>query len=208
MIKLVIFDVDGVLIDSGDALYLLYRDCLKKLGIKKRSREEILKFNGHTAETWTKKLLPEISKETFDEVIRRTEKAYPTYIQKFAKPAKNIKEVLEELHKKVKLGIVTNQNMEQIRTSLRKIGFDKFDIIIAGTDTTPKPSGKPILKAIEKIGCKKSETICVGDTEVDVEAGKAAGVRTIIINREWNKELNYNDRISSPRELLEVVKNG
>jgi nicotinate-nucleotide--dimethylbenzimidazole phosphoribosyltransferase len=91
-----------------------------------------------------------------------------------------VQELLDELHEKVKLGIVSNTKAitaADIQTKLATVGLDKyFQCIIATAEFgTHKPDPAPITAAIEQLHCSADRTLYVGDIETDKQAAVAAG---------------------------------
>src|SRR5881628_4072421 len=80
-----------------------------------------------------------------------------------------------------KLAAVTNKRRDTSVEALRVTGLLPFFALVLGGDSVPrkKPAPDPILKAASALGVHPTECAIVGDTEVDVRAGKAAGARTI-----------------------------
>ena len=77
-------------------------------------------------------------------------------------------------------GVVTSKNRPGALRGLRLIGLaDAMELIIGADEVVnPKPHPEPILRAVELLGCQAEQTIYVGDSIHDMEAGRAAGVRT------------------------------
>ncbi len=80
------------------------------------------------------------------------------------------------------LALVTSRRIEMTRRTLAHCGFARhFDVIITPDEVThPKPHPEPVLRALERLGSPPAErTLFVGDSPHDLEAGHAAGVRTV-----------------------------
>ena len=124
------------------------------------------------------------------------------------------KSVLKKLHGKYKLGIVSNFAIpECVDKLLEKHGLDKlFDtIVVSGAVNKRKPSSEIFQKTLEKIGVSAENAVFVGDTaDADIIGAKAAGMKTIFIERRVQKETEDarpNQTIKSLSELLEAIKN-
>lgn len=109
-----------------------------------------------------------------------------------------------------KKAIISNTAQESIEFCLKHFGIHNYFDIIIGNDGKNVHKMKPfpgsILEAIEILGIRKDDVIFIGDELRDLKAGKAAGVKTIIINRNGNKigfgNLKPDGVISSLKELL------
>lgn len=127
---------------------------------------------------------------------------------------KNAKSTLEKLHKKYKLGIVSNFAIpECVNKVLEKHGLASFFevVVVSGAVNKRKPSPEIFQKALEKMGVSAENTVFVGDTvDADVIGAKAAGMKSIFVERRVQKEVEQacpNQTISSLSQLLEAIKN-
>ncbi|MBU3905003.1 MAG: HAD family hydrolase [Nanoarchaeota archaeon] len=207
-IKAVIFDIDGSLIDSQAAVYYLFKDALRKFeedGQTKKS--EILELTGSSSKVWIKKLAPKIKKDKLEKMRRWVVFQYAeNYLRKHATPMSYSTQVLKELKKnKIKLAIATNQTKKQAIVSLKVIKFDKFNTIVTADKVkNPKPDPEMLKLVLKRLRIKKDEIIFVGDSDSDVKAGKAIGIKTYILEHSYNKNLKAN-KIKSLKEVLKIV---
>ena len=83
--------------------------------------------------------------------------------------------------KAIKMAVVTNKPERVSRRILTGLGFDPYLSAIVGGDTLPekKPDPQPLWHALTLLGCPREAAVMVGDSHVDVEAGRAARIRTI-----------------------------
>lgn len=124
------------------------------------------------------------------------------------------KNTLQKLHGKYKLGIVSNFAIpECVDKLLKKHGLDTFFnvVVVSGAVNKRKPSPEIFQKALEKLGVSAENTVFVGDTvDADVIGAKAAGMKSIFIERRVQKDAEHarpNQTIKSLSELLEAMKN-
>jgi putative hydrolase of the HAD superfamily len=103
------------------------------------------------------------------------------------------KSALEKLHKRYKLGIVSNFAIpECVDKLLERHGLDKlFDVVVvSGAVNKRKPSPEIFEKALEKLGVSAENTVFVGDTvDADIEGAKNAEMKAIYIERRPQKEI-------------------
>lgn len=190
-IKLVLFDKDGVLIDSFKNDMLAYNSMLVKFGKKPLGKKEYIKSCwGPSVDECVKNSFGKISKKKKEEVEDYYHKKRIDLIR-YAKIYPNVKGVLKRLKAGgYRTGVITGTFTETAKKMLEKVGLAKyFDIVLGGDAAKPKPSPDPILKACKVIGIKPSETAYIGDNIEDVKAGKAAGCLTIAITNSHTK--NY-----------------
>ncbi|MEN9679111.1 MAG: hypothetical protein RLZ57_240, partial [Actinomycetota bacterium] len=118
-------------------------------------------------------------------------------------------ELLEKLHGRVRLAIVSNTveaTSDQIRNKLAEINFgDKFEVIIATAELgIHKPSPLPIQVALDKLNLTPNKCLYVGDSEIDQEAAKAAEVDFIFTGTNLDNEfwLNLGNKESAYQRSL------
>lgn len=101
-------------------------------------------------------------------------------------------ETLEKLHETGrKLAIVTTNTKPLVESIVKNTGLDKFiDVIIAAEDVTKhKPDPEPVIKALEKLSGDPKQAVIVGDSDKDINAGKNAGIKTILHIPEANRKI-------------------
>lgn len=203
-IKAIIFDVDGVLIDSKEANIQLFTSLLEKAGYDRPTKKEILAcFHLSLWHSLEKLLKTKDTKEiqrVWDLAIEST--ANTTHLFKFPK---NLKSTLNKLHSEYRLAVVTSR----VRTGLERV-FDDLDIgqlfetyVTYGDYKHPKPNPEPLLVAMERLGLKPREAVYVGDSITDIEASRAAGMRIIHITNTRHKDADVS--IGSLDELPSVL---
>lgn len=82
------------------------------------------------------------------------------------------------LGRRVGTALITRNSRSSVTTVLRRHGLS-VDVAIAREDAPPKPDPRPLLAACERLGVTAGDAWMVGDGQYDVEAGLAAGVRTV-----------------------------
>jgi pyrophosphatase PpaX len=191
VLKAVIFDVDGVLVDSKDANVQLFQDLLTGAGYPKPSREEILAcFHTPLIPTLQKLTGTEDKKVIQSMVDRLNEPGFRNEpADELFKFPQELEEVLEELHGKYKLAIVTSRMKVGVDHifNLREIKHF-FDVVVAYEDyKNPKPHPEPLQVAIKKLGVEPSEAVYIGDGHSDIEAALAAGLHSIHLSTDQHE---------------------
>ena len=178
MTKAIIFDMDGVLIDSYTAWFNRFNETLKHFNKPKISEEEFdkkvwaMSFN-QTAKKYFQ-LPPEEIVKCFKEKFQEFEKEIDLY--------PNVKETLEKLKEKnLILTLATNTNHETAEKILKNLNIEKyFDLVLGGDDVKEgKPDPEILLKTIETLDLKKEEVLFIGDTHWDKEAADNANIKFI-----------------------------
>lgn len=209
-IKAVLFDVDGTLIVAETALYYLFLAAIVKFGYKKQKKNKILKYMGAATTPWLRRLIPGLSEKRAMKMRHWIADKYAKYyLGRFARPIKHSTEVLRVLKKKrIKLALVTNQAKPVTEAVMKLLRFSKFDIVVnfdGSSKLKPKPHPDSINYALKKLKLKSSEAIFIGDTWADVEAGKAAHIKTYLVKHHYNKSIHAH-KLDSLKEILELVR--
>lgn len=188
-VDLIIFDLDGTLVDSMDGIVNAINFTLKNLSLKEKGKQEISSYVGRGVEYLIRKSLG-------NEQDVLLKKALPIYEEYFRKHAidnstlySNVKEALEYFKNKRKI-IITNRKRESAILTLRALGvYGYFEDIMGGDDLVcMKPSSCPLEMAVNRLDVNKEKAIIVGDMDIDILAGKRAGVITCGVTYGIGKE--------------------
>ncbi|HEV8601263.1 MAG TPA: HAD-IA family hydrolase [Patescibacteria group bacterium] len=203
-LKAVIFDIDGVLIDSVYANAVFFERLFKRVGIR-YSKTEYIKLNHLTM--WN--IVKHFSKEKSETKIRKIwlQAKQSEYPFELVKVPKDSKQVVASLAKKYKLAVVTARVKNGVLPVLRRYGYNKYiKTTVAYEDYKyPKPHPEPLMKALGKLKIKPSEAVYVGDMPSDVQCASVAGVKSIFFSRRKNKKADYN--VKSFKELRKLLEN-
>ncbi len=169
-----LFDLDGVLLNSYYFWFHLFNHTLKHFGHKPISLKVFRKNWGKSTEEDVKKFMPESTIEEVKSHFFRNMQLYKNYL-KVNPLARTTLEKLRRLN--YKLGCVTNSHRRIIKWQLEATGLKKyFQVIISADDVQrPKPEPEMLYKACKKLGVRPYNTAFVGDTRTDLIAGKRAG---------------------------------
>jgi HAD superfamily hydrolase (TIGR01509 family) len=152
--------------------------------------------------------------DAHSEVVVAATNAFCEGFMKYVRIDSAAKTTLEQLHRKYKLGIVSNFAIpECVDELLEKHNLDKlFDVVVVSAAVNKrKPSPVIFQKALEKIGVTAENAVFVGDTaDADIIGAKAAGMKTIFLERRVQKEIEQacpDHTIKSLSELTEAIEN-
>lgn len=197
-VKAVLFDKDGVLIDSFESCFISFNETLTHYSRKIIPREHYLEnYWGNKAENNLRKLFRDEKGEKMDRIIDYYMSRREANVN-LTETYNNTVPVLKKLGNRYKLGVVTNTSKNLTMSILKTLNLrGYFDIIVGGDEGTPKPAPDLILKACKELNVTLEQAVFIGDTEADVKAGKAAKVQTLIIRNALNKNIpkKYGDAI-------------
>ena len=132
------------------------------------------------------------SHDVSSKVVAEATNAFCESFMTYVRIDEHAKGVLGKLHRRFKLGIVSNFAIpECVFKLLEKEGLAAFFdvVVVSGAVNKRKPSLEIFRKALETLGVSAEETVFVGDTvDADVEGAKKAGMKTIFIERRFQKE--------------------
>lgn len=215
MIKAILFDLDGTLLDTLDDLANSVNYALEFSGLSKRSREEIRRFVGNGVQTLMKRALPETHKEDSKAkqiMLEAFSTHYEVHSNDLTAPYYGILEMLETLSlSSYRLAVLSNKPHEALVDLCHKHFNNQFEKVYGAREGVPKkPSSIPLLSLIEEMGLSPQEVIYVGDSEVDIETAKNANVEIIAVN--WGfrddgdlKALAPDKIVSHPDEIVAYV---
>ncbi|MBI1977572.1 MAG: HAD-IA family hydrolase [Candidatus Omnitrophica bacterium] len=189
MIKLLIYDLDGTLIDSCQDIASCVNRTLGELGFRALPVEIISSYVGKGVRSLMTSVLStglSHAKIPEDKMIDRAIKLYKGYYAKHlldeTKLFPSVQAVLEHF-KDRKQAVMTNKPEAFSHTILRGLGVDHYFFRLLGGDSgfPKKPAPEPILHLIELVRVSPQEAVLIGDSEIDVETGKRAGIRTVAV---------------------------
>ena len=185
MIKLVIFDLDGTLIDTRQDLANACNHALTQCGFPQRELQEYNMLVGRGIDNLFRGALPD-GAESEENVAKMRSIFVPYYNEHscdYTKPYEGIPELLKTLEQKgLHFAVASNKYQEGTETLVRKyFGNHSFVKILGQRDGKPiKPDPLIVKEAMEGVpGITKEEVVYIGDSNVDMQTGINAEVKTI-----------------------------
>ena len=181
MKPVILFDLDGTLIDSTEAILEGFRVAFSTFGEAVPSDEAIKNEIGHTLENMFITLGVEGSK--VDEHVHASKMHYRTIHCAKTNLIKGAREAVEKASHFATLGVVTTKTGQYSQELLEDMKLmHHFEILIGREHVeNPKPHAEPILKALAKLEHDKSKTWMIGDTCMDIDSAKNAGVKSVAV---------------------------
>jgi phosphoglycolate phosphatase len=213
--ELVIFDLDGTLIDSlgdlADSLNLV----LEGYGYATHPRDSYRHFVGDGIEMLVRRALPP---EIVDEidipgVVSKMRQEYSTRWTATTRPFPGIPELLIELHsRRIQTAVLSNKPDTPTRRIVGEL-FDDivFEIVRGALEGVPlKPDPTAALDIVSELGVGAGRSIFIGDTRIDVATGRNAGMRTVGVTWGYRDahelvEAGADHVIGTPLEMLNLL---
>ncbi len=180
-IKLVIFDLDGTLIDAYSAIFSSFNYVMRKLGLKPKSPEVIRSAVGWGDMNLLKPYVPADELKTALLLYRRHHKSS---LLEHSRLYPYVRKLLQRLKSKgCKLAVASNRPTRFSLILLRHLGIMKFFDYVLCADKLKhgKPDPEILDKIIRKFDFRKAQVLYVGDMVIDAQAGRRAGVKTVIV---------------------------
>jgi len=178
---IILFDLDGTLIDSTDAILESFDKAFKTFNKITPSQKEIKKLIGLPLDIMFEKLgVNENEKWKYVDAYKkhyRLISKQKTTLLKFAK------EAIVKATKIATLGIVTTKTARYSEELMKHFNvMDYFDVLIGREDViNPKPHSEPILKALQKLNYRDEKVYMIGDTCLDMISAKEANITPIAV---------------------------
>ena len=197
MYKAVIFDLDGTLLDTLKDLANSVNYALREFGYPERTIDEVRRFIGNGVIKLMKRAAPDgIDEEAFEKCFNTFRSHYLEHMYDNTKPYEGIMEMLSILKEKgVKTAVVSNKLHSGVVGLCEDFfGGQLTSAYGVNTEDERKPQPKNVFKALYDLGVGAEETVYVGDSGVDVQTAKNAGLKCIGVT--WG--------FRSEEELLEA----
>jgi len=208
MIKLIIFDLDGTLVDSSVDLTYALNYAIEPYDIDRLTVQKTISLVGEGITRLIEKLLSPDKIDIRQHVMDRFMEYYSAHLVDYSKSYAGVPETLAALYIYNK-AVISNKREALSKKVLLELGLSQYFDVVLGSDSVgeKKPSPKPLLKVMEMFSCSPGETVIVGDTNYDIEAGKAAGAGTIAVSYGYrDASLLYQaDRIIARFQELPLV---
>jgi pyrophosphatase PpaX len=210
LIKAVLFDLDGTLVDTNNLIIQSFKHTFKRhLNLDVDEKEIVMYFGEPLIDT-----LSRYDKENAHVMIESYREHNEAIHDELAREIVGAKDTLRELKTLgIRVGVVTSKRRELAERGLKLFNlYDLMEVIITPEDTfIHKPDAEPMLKACEKLGIQPSEAIIVGDSHFDILCGKNAGAKSCLVKYSalpLDKLMMHNPdyEIDKINEILNIIR--
>lgn len=208
-VDLMIFDLDGTLIESKWDIAHSVNFTLAELGLPERPIEEIFGFVGDGVKRLLRLAVGDGNQARFEEALKVFRRHYLEHCLDRTSFYPGIETMLQHFVNKDK-AIATNKSIEYTRVILNGLGPQHFRYMVGGDDGFGlKPEPGMLVHLMEKIGVSKERTVLVGDSTNDINGGHNAGIRVCAVgygmgNRAKMEACQPDWFIEKPEQLMEM----
>ncbi len=197
MLKTVIFDMDGVIIDSEPQHAEASLNTFKELGVD-TDLDYCKSFTGSSSKKMAESAIKDFSLNiTTDALLDKLNTAKKKLHEKEGYiPVDGVEALIKRLYKDgIQLAIASSSSPKEIETVVKKLGIKKYfeKLVSASSVANPKPSPDTFLLALEKLGAAPEDTVIIEDSTFGVKAAKAANVACIGFINPNSGNQNLND---------------
>ncbi len=213
-LQCVLFDLDGTLADTAPDLIAALNRAIQKHGFSPVSNEQIKPLISYGAVAMIKQCTDN-NEAVQAEILENMLEDYQINIADQTRLFTGMDNILEIIENKgLKWGVVTNKRQRFTNPLMAALNLtDRAACIISGDSTSnPKPHPEPLLAACKQANVKPEQCVYIGDAAHDIEAGKAAGMKTLAATYGYLKSEDIPEQwgadilINSPDEILPLLE--
>jgi phosphoglycolate phosphatase len=212
MKKVILFDMDGTLVDTVDDLAASISYTLQKLDLPLKSREEVQSYLGNGIPILVELALPIDKKDKKEEATKIFKDYYKDHLADFTKPYDGIVELINTLlASSFRLAVISNKIQAPLDTLVNRFFGSSFEYIIGQRDDLKqKPAPDSVYLALKLMNVEKRDALYVGDSDVDFMTAKNANVDCVSCTWGFKTKqqlISYGAKhiIDKPSELLDLL---
>ena len=179
-VRLVVFDLDGTLVDSKLDLAHSVNHALRAFGLPALPNETVYSYVGNGASMLIRRSVGSEGEEIFPRVLGTFLAHYREHLLDTTAPYPGVRESLEAHSGEFEMAVLTNKPIDMTRAILAGLSLSRHFVDVRGGDSfgTKKPHPEGLLRIMTQRGIPPAETIMVGDSVNDILAGQGAGAGT------------------------------
>jgi HAD superfamily hydrolase (TIGR01509 family) len=190
MIRAILFDNDGILVDTESLYYEATRDVMREVGFELTEEHFIEYFLRQAKGAWH---LADVAKEDIPALRDERNRRYNARLARGIAPIDGVVDAIARLREHFTLGIVTSCRSDHFETIHASTGLlPHFDFVLTREDyKMSKPDPEPYLLAVERAGAAPDECVVVEDSERGLTAAVQAGIDCYIIPRGFTADGDF-----------------
>lgn len=210
--QLVIFDLDGTLCDTFDDIYLSLKHTLDNFNVFTPSLDEVKSFIGDGLALLIERTL-NVTNQAYlkNDILASFMQYYKEHCTDSTLLFPGMENVLKELYRKnVYMAVVSNKAYHLVDIIIKELDlYDYFKFVYGGDSfDEKKPSAKPLLNIINSLSVIPDNSFMIGDSDNDVLAGAAAGMKTIYCSYGYAplKKSTSDYIVDNPLDILNFIR--
>ena len=205
-----VFDLDGTLLDTLEDLTGSVNHVMRTLGYPEKTLDEVRRSVGNGGAKLMERVLPGGREDpAYERAVQMHTEYYEAHCRIRTRPYDGVMEALEQLKEAgVKMAIVSNKGDGAVKVLAREFFGDLIPIAVGEREgIRRKPAPDTVEEAIRQLGSAKEHTIYVGDSEVDDQTARNAGIPCILVawgfrgRQELEKQVHPAHLIDAASEL-------
>jgi HAD superfamily hydrolase (TIGR01509 family) len=210
MIKAIFWDNDGVLVETEHLYFQATQHVLASVGIRLTQEEYIELFLVQGRGAWHLAEERGVAPSDIDRLRNERNTLYADRLAQAPRLTAGITSVLDALHGKYVMGVVTSSRKDHFDLIHRTTGLLKyFDFVLtAGDYSHVKPDPEPYLRAVERSGVGRESCVAIEDSERGLASAKGAGISCIVVPTALTQRGNFDGAhriLGSIGEILAVL---
>lgn len=210
--NVVVFDLDGTLLNTLEDLNVASNYALKSLGCNEVTLLETKEFIGNGIKNLIERSLKDKAYMT-EEALGLFKEYYYSHFDVYTKPYEGIYELLNYFRdKKYKMAVLSNKAQKPLEFLCNKFFDGYFEVVVGDRpDLKKKPSLMGLDYICEQLNCKYDNIIYIGDGDADYETASKANCYGIFVDygfrgRDYLRDLGAKIIVSSPCEIIDLLE--
>ena len=212
--KMIIFDLDGTILDTLEDLFLSTNYALRKSGFPERTIEEVRQFVGNGIRKLIERAVPEQTPETMiNQVHQDFTEYYAQHCADNTKPYPGIPETIRKIRNAgIQTAVVSNKADYAVQTLCADYFPGLFDAVAGEREgIRRKPAPDAVLAVLNALQIPAEQALYIGDSDVDIATAENSGMPCISVewgfrDREFLIQHGAQNLISAPEELLNLIQ--
>ena len=206
--KLILFDLDGTLVDTASDMYHSMNLSLEQLGwaavTEVQVRQWVGQGTGKLCDAVLHFLFGHIEPEKHQQLLKKYLEVYEQELCVYSRVFDGVQAFLDTCkNRHIEMACVPNNPEHLAKELLQKLQIDHYFSLVVGGDSLAlrKPDPLPLLHSMQVFNTTQPQTLMVGDSKNDIEAARRAGIDCIVVSYGYNHGENIYD--SDPQQVVD-----